>query len=195
MRPRLRPRFASVIFTTVRARCFNWPIIAPAPPNRKMNCRRWKSSITSSGTRPNAACRRSSKSCGDEPLAILRAPTGSGKTDAALIWAKHQIDLGRADRLVIAMPTRFTANQISVSSAADLSKVGLYHSSAWFKLQREKNPDKKRELRRFLEKEHGLARQIETPVTVTTLDHLCICLTGAREDHHAIFWGLANSCV
>ena len=131
----------------------------------------------------------------DEPLSILRAPTGAGKTDAALIWAQHQLEKGRADRLVIAMPTRFTANQISVSSAANLSKVGLYHSSAWFKLQEEKNPERQWELKRFLEKEHGLARQLETPVTVTTLDHLCICLTGAREDHHAIFWGMANSCI
>ncbi|NJM54489.1 MAG: CRISPR-associated helicase Cas3', partial [Blastocatellia bacterium] len=33
------------------------------------------------------------------------------------------------------------------------------------------------------------------PFTVTTIDHLCISLTGTREDHHAIFFGLAHSCI
>jgi CRISPR-associated endonuclease/helicase Cas3 len=131
----------------------------------------------------------------DEPLAILRAPTGAGKTDAALLWAKHQIDSGRADRLVIAMPTRFTANALSISTANSLSQTGLYHSSAWFKAQKENNPEKDKTRKAIIRKETELARQLETPVTVTTLDHLCICLTGAREDHHAIFWGLAHSCV
>lgn len=130
----------------------------------------------------------------DEPLAILRAPTGAGKTDAALLWAKHQIEKGRADRLIIAMPTRFTSNALSISAAENLSQVGLYHSTSYFKRKRDAeaknrwNPDE-------VKKENELARQIQTPVTVTTLDHLCIALTGAREDHHAIFWGMAQSCV
>ncbi len=130
----------------------------------------------------------------DEPFAILRAPTGSGKTDAALLWAKHQIEKGRADRLVIAMPTRFTANALSISTRANLSANGLYHSSAWFqRLKDQANPTPAE--KRFIDKEQELARLLETPVTVTTLDHLCICLTGTREDHHAIFFGLARSCV
>ncbi len=122
----------------------------------------------------------------DEPFAILRAPTGSGKTDAALIWAQHQIEHGKADRrkadrMVIAMPTRFTANALAISTAKNLAKNGVYHSSAWFA-----EGDK-----RILE----LARLLETPVTVTTIDHLCISLTATREDHHGIFFNLANSCV
>ena len=40
-----------------------------------------------------------------------------------------------------------------------------------------------------------MARLLETPITVTTLDHLCICLSGTREDHHSIFFNLAHSCV
>lgn len=117
----------------------------------------------------------------DDPFAILRAPTGSGKTDAALLWALYQIEKNHADRLVIAMPTRFTANSLAISTAETLSKNGLYHSSAWFK-ESSKN-------------ETDTARLLETPVTVTTIDHLCISLTGTREDHHGIFFNLAHSCV
>jgi CRISPR-associated endonuclease/helicase Cas3 len=130
----------------------------------------------------------------DEPFAMLRAPTGAGKTDAALLWAQHQIEAGRADRLVIAMPTRFTANALAISTAASLSATGLYHSSAWYQAKK-KNPDSDWQLKRQLDAETSLARELQSPITVTTLDHLCICLTGAREDHHAIFWGLAHSCV
>lgn len=128
----------------------------------------------------------------DEPFAILRAPTGAGKTDASLLWAQRQIEMGRADRLVIAMPTRFTANALSIAVTEALSSTGLYHSSAWFQAK-EKKPATQGQA--DWKKELAYARQLETPVTVTTIDHLCICLTGAREDHHSIFWSLAHSCV
>jgi CRISPR-associated endonuclease/helicase Cas3 len=134
----------------------------------------------------------------DEPFAILRAPTGAGKTDAALLWAKRQVETKRADRLVIAMPTRFTANSLSIAVTQEnfknLGDSGLYHSSAWY--QRIKDKQKPtREEKSFIDKEQELAQRIETPLTVTTIDHLCICLSGTREAHHAVFFGLAHSCV
>lgn len=128
----------------------------------------------------------------NEPFAILRAATGAGKTDAALLWAQYQINSGRADRLVIAMPTRFTANALSINVAEALSETGLYHSSAWF--QKLKDAGSLSE-ERLLGKELEMARLLETSVTVTTIDHLCMCLTGARESHHGTFFNLAHSCV
>lgn len=128
----------------------------------------------------------------DEPFAMLRAPTGAGKTDASLIWAKHQITQNRADRLVIAMPTRFTANSLAIATTESLGSTGLYHSSAWYQAKNSELTDPERA---GWKAELDYARQLETPVTVTTIDHLCLCLTGAREDHHAIFWNLAHSCL
>jgi CRISPR-associated endonuclease/helicase Cas3 len=130
----------------------------------------------------------------DEPMMILRAPTGSGKTDASLLWAQHQINKGRADRCVIAMPTRFTSNSLSIDVDKNVSKTGLYHSSAWYarhKEDAEVSPGKKHRAQEM----HRMARLLATPVTVCTIDHLCIALTGTREDHHSIFYHLCNSCV
>ncbi len=129
----------------------------------------------------------------DEPFAILRAPTGAGKTDAALLWAQHQIECGRADRLVIAMPTRFTAKSLAISKPEEISSRGLYHSTSRFVHRAESKPDE--QAQKQANKEQDMARLLETPITVTTLDHLCICLTATREDHHSIFFSLAHSCV
>lgn len=122
---------------------------------------------------------------------ILRAPTGSGKTDAALLWAKHQINNGFADRLVIAMPTRFTSTSLNMDVSENVSDTGLYHSSAWFsRYKDEVVEDKSYVLEIF-----GLARLLMMPATVSTIDHLLMALTGTQEDHHSIFFNLVNSCV
>jgi CRISPR-associated endonuclease/helicase Cas3 len=131
----------------------------------------------------------------DEPAAILRAPTGSGKTDASLLWARHQIDAGRADRCVIAMPTRFTSNSLSIDVDENVSETGLYHSSAWYARYKKDGQEVSPEQRHRAQEMHRMARLLATPVTVCTIDHLCIALTGTREDHHSIFYHLCNSCV
>lgn len=130
----------------------------------------------------------------DNDLLLLRAPTGAGKTDASLLWAQQQIEHRRADRLVIAMPTRFTSNALSISVAENLSDTGLYHSSAWFTKYYQTAKDGITE-RIHAKKEHELARLLETPVTVCTIDHLLMALTLTREDHHLITFNLANSCL
>ena len=129
----------------------------------------------------------------NQTVSILRAPTGSGKTDAALLWAKKQIDNGHADRLIVAMPTRFTSNALamSVDKNKSYSSTGLYHSSAWYNRYGNISDSEKSNAREL----HKLAQLLATPITVCTIDHLLLCLTGTKEDYHTTFFFLANSAV
>ena len=92
------------------------------------------------------------------------------------------------------MPTRFTSNALVISVKDDLSETGLYHSSAWFKEFHEKSKESK-EAKHEAKMLHEFARKLLTPVTVCTIDHLLMCLTLSREDHHSIAFNLAHSCV
>ncbi len=136
---------------------------------------------------------RQALNCTDQPISILRAPTGSGKTDASLLWAKEQIiNKGRADRLIIAMPTRFTSNALALNIEKSVSDTGLYHSSAWYsRFGNDLNGQSKDDAKEL----HKLAQLLATPVSVCTIDHLLMCLTGTKEEHHSTFFFLSNSCV
>ncbi len=130
----------------------------------------------------------------NDKLLLVRAPTGAGKTDASLLWAQLQIENKRADRLVIAMPTRFTSNALAINVAESLSDTGLYHSSAWFS-KFQKGVENKEISRKDANKYHEFARLLQTPITVCTVDHLLMALTLSREDHHQITFNLANACL
>lgn len=126
-------------------------------------------------------------------ILLVRAPTGAGKTDASLLWTSRQIAAHKADRLVIAMPTRFTANALSVNVASTLSDTGLYHSSAWYsKYSKVQNGEM--DMTEALAQQK-MAKLLATPITVCTIDHLLMSLTFTQENHHLICSNLANSCV
>jgi CRISPR-associated endonuclease/helicase Cas3 len=144
-------------------------------------------------SKKNGVQKIAEESAASQRLSILRAPTGSGKTDAALLWAKKQIASGNADRLVVAMPTRFTSNALamSVDRHNSYNSTGLYHSSAWYNRYGEVSDSEKSTAREL----HKLAQFLLTPTTVCTIDHLLLSLTGTKEDHHSTFFFLANSAV
>ena len=128
----------------------------------------------------------------DDYVQILRAPTGSGKTGAAMLWANRQVERGRADRLVVAMPTRFTANAVSQDANKMMTgETGLYHSTAFYTRFGEATGAAMEQAKET----HALAQKLVTPTTVCTIDHLLLALTGVREAHHATFFFLANAAV
>lgn len=130
----------------------------------------------------------------EDDLLLVRAATGAGKTDGCLLWASKQIENARADRLVIAMPTRFTSNALAINVSESLSDTGLYHSSAWFNKFQDDVKSGQIE-KKEASKIHEFARLLQSPVTVCTIDHLLMALTLTREDHHLITFNLANSCL
>jgi CRISPR-associated endonuclease/helicase Cas3 len=144
----------------------------------------------------------------DAAYLLLRAGTGTGKTDAALMWIAHQIALGRADRGVIALPTRFTTSALSLSAknGQRISDVGLYHSSALFTVAKESNrpldalfsanaTDEDKATLETLRKRLEESRALYNPLTAVTLDQLLLCLTGAREIHHTTLASLLTSAI
>jgi CRISPR-associated endonuclease/helicase Cas3 len=116
----------------------------------------------------------------DCDLILVRSNTGSGKTDAALLFANYQIMNNKADRLIIAMPTRFTSNALAINISENLSELGLYHSTAY-------NTDFKNTIID--------AKMFLTPITVCTIDYLLRILTLSKEKFHLAITNLANSCL
>jgi len=116
----------------------------------------------------------------DQPITLLRSPTGSGKTGAAMIWAQAQIDKNRADRVIIAMPTRFTTDALAASNTLHHLEKGVYHSTSFLTTDRNKN---------------ALAGYFEVPITITTVDQLLVSLAGASEKSQRSFAGLTSAAV
>lgn len=56
-------------------------------------------------------------------LTLIEAPTGSGKTEAALAYAWRLLDAGVADSIVFALPTQATANAMLKRAESFASKI------------------------------------------------------------------------
>jgi len=98
---------------------------------------------------------------------IAVAPTGSGKTEASLLWALNNLqDLGRG-KLIYLLPTMVTANSIFERLEEYFGKgnVGLTHSTATFMFQDE--DENTNEMRNVL-----FDKTFITPATVATIDQL-----------------------
>ena len=98
---------------------------------------------------------------------IAVAPTGSGKTEASLLWALNNLqDLG-GGKLIYLLPTMVTANSIFVRLEDYFGKgnVGLTHSTATFMFQDE--DENTNEMRNVL-----FDKTFIKPATVATIDQL-----------------------
>nr|WP_320162283.1 CRISPR-associated helicase Cas3' [uncultured Methanoregula sp.] len=96
---------------------------------------------------------------------IAVAPTGSGKTEAALFWALNNISEMQDAKLIYLLPTMVTANSIFMRLEEYFGKgnVGLSHSTATFLRESEEDSDGRTVL---------FDKSFIKPATVATVDQL-----------------------
>lgn len=96
---------------------------------------------------------------------IAVAPTGSGKTEAALFWALNNIREMQDAKLIYLLPTMVTANSIFLRLEEYFGKgnVGLSHSTATFLRENEENNEGRPVL---------FDKSFIRPATVATVDQL-----------------------
>ena len=92
------------------------------------------------------------------------APTGSGKTEASLLWAARNLSRQPGSKLLYLLPTMATSNAIygRFTKIFGTKSVGLCHSTADLVLEQELDHDKARDVL--------LDRTFSRPVTVSTID-------------------------
>ena len=135
----------------------------------------------------------------EDERVVLLAPCGRGKTEGALLWFLRQRELGKCDRLILAMPTQVTSNAMRERLAGLFGDdcVGLYHGRSSLehrelaRLQLQKgggdddiDPLLERELARS---ENFWSEVLAKPITVTTADHLLFTFVhGFRQSDFAL---------
>jgi len=120
---------------------------------------------------------------------LALAPTGSGKTEAALAWALNQVERGHARKILFLLPTMVTANSIHKRLTSFFGEhghnVGLVHSTA--DLIRDSRGDEESEADRADVRAEVLREShLFLPITVGTVDQLLVPL------FHAGRWALKS---
>jgi len=129
---------------------------------RRIESRCHSQGIAFSGLRPfQEACASTFGHC------IVIAPTGSGKTEASLLWAIHNLENMGGGKLIYLLPTMVTANSIfhRLEKFFGKGNVGLTHSTASLLFSEEE--EDRAIVRRAL-----FDKTFMTPATVATVDQL-----------------------
>lgn len=135
------------------------------------------------------------------PLVGL-AGCGEGKTQSAVQWGRQMIDDGRADRLVFAMPTRVTTNNLLLSltggEGSDIAHIqpeqaGLYHSAGDVFYESDLAAERWDTSAEMLSER--ARRWFQLPVTVTTVDHVLATLVNGYRGATIARGNLLRSAV
>jgi CRISPR-associated endonuclease/helicase Cas3 len=79
--------------------------------------------ILSTRDKPRAAQAKLLTASLDERLLVVEAPTGTGKTEAALIWSSRLVAAGKVDGLYFAVPSRSASTELHDRVARTLGAV------------------------------------------------------------------------
>jgi CRISPR-associated endonuclease/helicase Cas3 len=140
--------------------------------------------------------------------ALLIAPTGSGKTEAALLWAGQQAEAGRYGRLAILLPYQESLNamqkrlidrfhpEVSGDTTRWNDRIGLLHGRATrhlyeLFLQQEHAPN---EAALMARRSNELARLFAAPVAVSTIFSV-VRLLFATRGAERLFVSFSNSRI
>lgn len=108
---------------------------------------------------------------------FLRAPTGTGKTEASLLWAQNNLN---RHRLLYLLPTMTTSNKMweRLTKIFGSANVALVHGTSRFLLHEELNEDYQGNTYNYKMKEMSAFLY---PATVTTVDQLLFSLFHSNQ--------------
>jgi CRISPR-associated helicase Cas3 len=124
------------------------------------------------------------------------AGCGEGKTHSAFQWGMKMVEKGEADRLVFAMPTQVTTNNLLLSIREDIvdnSDSTLYHGSSEDFLEERHSGGKEEWQSKELDEESR--RWFKSPVTVCTVDHVLSSLVNGYKTANVARGNLLRSAV
>jgi len=145
---------------------------------------------------PNSLQREILK-CEDDRL-ILNAGCGEGKTAAALLFAQKLMRQDKIDRIILTLPTKFTANNLfrDLTDKYHIPRdiIGITHGDSMeFLRQLDKDGEADNE-------SNLMSQEFENsfyakPVTISTVDHLLMSLYHGYKYADRAFFNVASSLV
>ena len=144
----------------------------------------------------------------DSDRLILNAGCGEGKTAAALLLAQKLLKENRIERIILTLPTKFTANNLYRDLVSpegyDIPEqlVGIIHgdSEQFLTQLSDDEDDEEKQSEADETNENVKAQEFENnfyakPVTISTVDHLLMSLYHGYKYADRAFFNIASSLV
>jgi len=135
--------------------------------------------------------------CEDERL-ILNAGCGEGKTAAALLFAQKLMRQDKIDRIVLTLPTKFTANNLfrDLTDKYHIPKeiIGITHGDS-MEFLRQLDKDSESDNESSLMSKEFQNSFYARPITISTVDHLLMSLYHGYKYADRAFFNVASSLV
>ncbi len=154
------------------------------------------------GEHPNEMQRKIVTS--DSDRLILNAGCGEGKTAAALLFAQKLLKENKIDRIILTLPTKFTANNLYRDLVSpdeyDIPKelVGIIHGdSEQFLMQfsDDETQDETEDTNENVKTQEFENNFYAKPVTISTVDHLLMSLYHGYKYADRAFFNIVSSLV